>query len=215
MAGRTGLVSAIGRWARWWVLAAVLLLSVRGTADAQPLRSSVTLRRGSITLRVFLQEPRIPMGGIFLLKIQVVAPGDLTGTAVQYELPVYWADRVVQLSAVTDRETFEREGRIWTRITYSHRLAPLVLGRVRFDGLQITALKERFSVPTLEGLVVSGALVEPERPPEEPIKVTATATPTQVFVGEQVVYTLRFAVLATAELLQRPRYEPPSTEGFW
>jgi len=75
------------------------------------------------------------MGGIFLLKIQAVAPGDLYGDAVKFELPVLWADRIVQLSAISDRETFERAGRIWTRITYTYRLAPLVLGRVRFDGV--------------------------------------------------------------------------------
>ncbi len=215
MARRTGLVRGEKRAVQIGLVAFAFLLTVWGTGEAQPLRSSVTLRRGSVTLRVFLEEPRIPMGSIFLLKIQAVAPGDLPGTAVQYELPPYWADRVVQLSAISDRETFERGGRIWTRITYSHRLAPLILGRVRFDGLQVTVLKERFSVPTIEGIVVGGAAVEPERLPEEPIRVTATAAPTQVFVGEQVVYTLRFAVLASAELAQPPTYETPATEGFW
>jgi len=183
--------------------------------NAQPLRSSVTLKRGSITLRVFLEDPKIPMGGIFLLKVQATAPGDLYGDAVKFELPVFWADRVVQLSAITDRETFERAGRIWTRITYTYRLAPLVLGKVRFDGLQVTVLKERFSIPTIEGLVVSGAIQEPEQPIGPAVRVSAKVSPTQAYVGEQVVYTLQFAALANVDFAQQPTYEAPSTEGFW
>ncbi len=211
MAGRTGLV--VEKGAIGFVLLCLLL--AWGEANAQPLRSSVTLRRNSITLRVFLENPRIPVGGVFLLKVQVTAPGDLTGTAVQYELPAFWADRVVQLSAISDRENFERGGRIWTRITYTHRLAPLLLGTIRFDGLRITALKERFEVPTIEGFVMSGGTVEPEQPPADPVKVQASIVPQKVFVGEQVVYTLRFSVLSTVDFVQNPTYEMPSTEGFW
>jgi len=193
----------------------MILLAMLGLVEAQPLRSSVTLKRGSITLKVYLEEPKIPMGGIFLLKIQAVAPGDLYGDAVKFELPTLWADRVVQLSAVSDRETFEQAGRIWTRITYTYRLAPLVLGRVRFDGLQVTVLKERFSVPTIEGIVVSAATQEPEQPVGPPVKVNARVSATNVFVGEQVVYTLQFSSLANAEFASQPTYEAPSTEGFW
>jgi hypothetical protein len=193
----------------------MILLAMLGLVEAQPLRSSVTLKRGSITLKVYLEEPKIPMGGIFLLKIQAVAPGDLYGDAVKFELPTLWADRVVQLSAVSDRETFEQAGRIWTRITYTYRLAPLVLGRVRFDGLQVTVLKERFSVPTIEGIVVSAATQEPEQPVGPPVKVSARVSTTNAFVGEQVVYTLQFSSLANAEFASQPTYEAPLTEGFW
>jgi len=196
-------------------VSAMILLAILSLVEAQPLRSSVTLRRGSITLRVYLEEPKIPMGGIFLLKIQAVAPGDLYGDAVKFELPMLWADRVVQLSAISDRETFERAGRIWTRITYTYRLAPLVLGRVRFDGLQVTVLKERFSIPTIEGMVVSAAEQEPEQPVGPPVKVSAKVSTDRVFVGEQVVYTLQFSSLANAEFASQPTYEAPLTEGFW
>jgi hypothetical protein len=196
------------------VLAMILAMMV-SLVEAQPLRSSVTLKRGSITLKVYLEEPKIPMGGIFLLKIQAVAPGDLYGDAVKFELPTLWADRVVQLSAISERETFEQAGRIWTRITYTYRLAPLVLGRVRFDGLQVTVLKERFSVPTIEGIVVSAATQEPEQTVGPPVKVNARVSATNVFVGEQVVYTLQFSSLANAEFASQPTYEAPSTEGFW
>ena len=194
---------------------ATILLAMLSLVGAQPLRSSVTLRRGSVTLKVYLEEPKIPMGGIFLLKIQAVAPGDLYGDAVKFELPVLWADRVVQLSAVSDRETFEQAGRIWTRITYTYRLAPLVLGRVRFDRLEVTVLKERFSVPTIEGIVVSAATQEPEQPVGPPVKVNARVSTTNAFVGEQVVYTLQFSSLANAEFASQPTYEAPLTEGFW
>lgn len=195
------------------IILAVALVDIE--VRAQPLRSSVTLKRGSITLRVFLEEPRIRMGGIFLLKIQATAPGDLFGDAVKFELPVFWADRVVQLSAVSDRETFEQFGRIWTRITYTYRLAPLVLGRVKFDGLQVTVLKERFSVPTIEGEVLSGAVEEPQQPTGPPVRVSAKVEPSQAFVGQQVIYTLRFEALANVDFAQQPTYEEPSTEGFW
>ncbi len=214
MAGRTGLVSRSTMG--WQAAIGMVVLSVLWTgAFCQSLRSSVTLRRGDITLRVYLEEPRIPMGSVFLLKIQATAPGDLGVNAVQFELPAFWADRVVQLSALSDRELFEQGGRTWTRITYTYRLAPLVLGRVQFDGLRVTVLKEKFGVPTIEGVVVSGAQEEPEAPPGPPVKVTAFAEPPRVFVGEQVVYTLQFAALASADFAQRPTYEPPSTEGFW
>jgi len=155
------------------------------------------------------------MGGVFLLKIQATAPGDLYGDAVKFELPVFWADRVVQLSGVSDRETFERAGRIWTRITYTYRLAPLVLGKIRFDGLQVTVLKERFSIPTIEGMVVSGAAQEPVQSAGPAVKVSAKVVPTQAYVGEQIVYTLQFAALANVDFAQQPTYEAPSTEGFW
>ncbi|MCX7642815.1 MAG: BatD family protein [Armatimonadetes bacterium] len=199
------------------ILVTVLLgcMLVWDLLNAQPLRSSVTLKRGSITLKVFLEEPKIPMGGIFLLKIQATAPGDLYGDAVKFELPVLWADRVVQLSAISDRENFERAGRIWTRITYTYRLAPLVLGRIRFDGLQVTVLKERFSIPTIEGVVVSGAAQEPEQPTGPPVRVSAKVSSSQAYVGEQVVYTLQFAALANVDFAQQPTYEAPSAEGFW
>ncbi len=202
-------------WVGFWLAIIGLAFSPLEFIGAQPLKSSVTLERGNITLRVFLEEPRIRMGGIFLLKIQATAPGDLNVDAVKLELPVFWADRIVQLSAVTERETFEREGRIWTRITYSHRLAPLVLGRIKFDGLQVTVLKERFSVPTIEGEVLSGAIEEIDQPAGPPVKVSAKVNPEQVFFGEQVVYTLSFEALANLEFAQRPSYEQPSTEGFW
>jgi hypothetical protein len=212
MAWGKGLVGCL----RFKALASTaILLAALSLVEAQPLRSSVTLKRGSITLRVYLEEPKIPMGGIFLLKIQAVAPGDLYGDAVKFELPVLWADRVVQLSAISERETFEREGRIWTRITYTYRLAPLVLGRVRFDGLQVTVLKERFFVPTIEGIVVSAATQEPEQPVGPPVKVNAKVSATRVFIGEQVVYTLQFSSLANIDFASQPTYEAPSTEGFW
>lgn len=215
MARRKGLVSLGG--SKWSVGVTILSLWLAFTSSiqAQPLRSSVTLKRGSITLRVYLEDPKIPMGGIFLLKIQAVAPGDLYGDAVKFELPVLWADRVVQLSGVSDRETFEEAGRIWTRITYTYRLAPLVLGRVKFDGLKVTVLKESFSVPTIEGMVVSGAVQEQEQLVGPTVKVSAKVSTPQAFVGEQVVYTLQFASLASAEFASRPTYETPPTEGFW
>ncbi|MCX7966914.1 MAG: BatD family protein [Armatimonadetes bacterium] len=197
-------------------IAVILAWALAGNfLNAQPPRSSVTLKRGSITLRVFLEEPKIPMGGIFLLKIQATAPGDLYGDAVKFELPAFWADRVVQLSAVSDRENFEQAGRIWTRITYTYRLAPLVLGRIRFDGLQVTVLKERFSIPTIEGVVVSGATEEPEQPAGPPVRVSAKVDITQAYVGEQVVYTFQFSALANVDFAQQPSYEAPSAEGFW
>ncbi|MDW8026902.1 MAG: BatD family protein [Armatimonadota bacterium] len=196
-------------------LTTIAILLATNFAAAQPLRSSVTLKRGSITLRVFLEEPKIRMGGIFLLKIQAIAPGDLYGDAVKFELPILWADRIVQLSGITERENFEQFGRIWTRITYTYRLAPLVLGRIKFDGLQVTVLKERFSVPTIEGEVVSGAVEEPEQPIGPAIKVSAKVSPEQAFAGEQVVYILRFESLANVEFAQQPTYEEPLTEGFW
>ncbi len=214
MAWGTRLVGFERKGKIFWAVTILGCLLFWNLVNAQPLRSSVTLRRGSITLRVFLEEPKIPMGGIFLLKIQATAPGDLYGDAVKFELPVLWADRIIQLSAISDRETFEREGRIWTRITYTHRLAPLVLGRVRFDGLQVTVLKERFSVPTIEGEVVSGATQEPEQPAGPPIRVSAKVNQSRAYVGEQVVYTLQFSALANVEFTQ-PTYESPSTEGFW
>jgi hypothetical protein len=212
MAWRKGLVSCLKSKV---FVSTMILLVMLSLVKAQPLRSSVTLRRGSITLRVYIEEPKIPMGGIFLLKIQAIAPGDLYGDAVKFELPTLWADRVVQLSAISDRETFEQAGRIWTRITYTYRLAPLVLGRVRFDGLQVTVLKERFSVPTIEGIVVSAATQEPEQPVGPPVKVSAKVSADRAFVGEQVVYTLQFSSLSNAEFASQPTYEAPLTEGFW
>jgi len=215
MARGTRLVRFVCNGKTLWAMVLLLCASVGNLTNAQPLQSSVTLKRGSITLKVFLEEPKIPMGGIFLLKVQATAPGDLYGDAVKFELPALWADRVVQLSGVTERETFERAGRIWTRITYTYRLAPLVLGKVRFDGLQVTVLKEKFSVPTIEGMVVSGATQEPEQPAGPPVRVSARVNPTQAYVGEQVVYTLQFAALADVDFAQQPTYEAPSTEGFW
>lgn len=212
MAWGKGLVSCLR--GKIFVLAAIISV-LSSSLIAQPLKSSVTLKRGSITLRVCLEEPKIPMGGIFLLKIQAVAPGDLYGDAVKFELPAIWADRVVQLSAISDRETFEQGGRIWTRITYTYRLAPLVLGRIRFDGLQVTVLKERFLVPTIEGVVLSGAFQEPQQPVGPPVKVSAAVSAKSVFVGEQLVYTLRFSSLANTEFETQPTYEAPPTEGFW
>lgn len=211
MAWRKGLVTCLGFWS---AITVMVTLSVN-FATAQPLRSSVTMKRGNITLKVFLDEPRIRMGGIFLLKVQAVAPGDLHGDAVKFELPIFWADRVVQLSAITDRETFEQAGRIWTRITYSYRLAPLVLGRVKFDGLKVTVLKEHFSVPTIEGEVVSGVVKEPQQPVGPPVKVREKVNPEQAFFGQQVVYTLMFEALANVDFAQPPTYEQPKTEGFW
>lgn len=222
MARRARLVRAVARWlsrqpGKWrgvslflslWIFA---LPSLGGT---QSTRSSVTLRRDFITVRVFLQEPKIPLGGIFLFRVQVTAPGDLMGNAVQFTLPEAWADRVIQLNYISDKQTFERDGRIWSVLTYTYRLAPLRVGRIRFDGLQITALREKFVVPPIEGIVLSEAASEEEVPPGPPVRVTATVRPRRAFVGEQIVYTMRLAIAASANLLRNPTYEPPPTEGF-
>ena len=184
---------------------------------AQPPKGSVTVRRDAITVRVFLQEPTIPLGGIFILRVQVTAPGDLTGNAVQFALPEAWSDRVIQLNYTSDKQTFERNGRLWSTLTYTYRLAPLRVGHIRLDGLQITALRERFSIPPIEGVVLSGTQPEPTEPEPSgpPVRVNASVAPRQPFVGEQVVYTMEFAVAASAHLVRNPTYDPPTAEGFW
>jgi len=177
------------------------------------VRSSVTLRKEAITVRVFLQEPTIPLGGIFIFRVQVTAPGDLMGNAVQFALPEAWADRVIQLNYTSEKQTFERGGRLWSTLTYTYRLAPLKVGRIRFDGLQITALREKFLVPPIEGVVLSATAPE-EAPLGPPVKVTATVNPRRAFVGEQVVYTMRYAIATSVSVTRNPTYEPPSAEGF-
>lgn len=205
----------VGRWGKAIaLLGLVWLFALPAFSGAQAVRSSVTLRRENITVRVFLQEPTIPLGGIFLFRVQVTAPGDLMGDAVQFALPEAWSDRIIQLSYISDKQTFERGGRLWSTLTYTYRLAPLKVGRIRFDGLQITALREKFLVPPIEGVVLSGATFEEEAPPGPPVKVTATVSPRRAFVGEQVVYTMQYAVSTAVSVTRNPTYEPPSAEGF-
>ncbi len=198
--------------------ALLLSLCFLGFAGAQRPKSSVTLLKGDITVRVFLEEPTIYMGGIFLLRIQVTAQGALGEKlvqSVQYELPSAWSDRVIQLTPSTDLETFERAGRTWTTVTHTHRLAPLQSGRIRFDGLQIVALREKFFIPTIEGLVLSGAYPEREAPSGPPVKLTTSVQPRYPFIGEQAIYTLRFAALPSVDFASPPTYEAPKVEGCW
>ena len=223
MAWRTGVVRTTGRSAIWqvgrwgkvvalWGLVGLFTLSALNGAPA--VRSSVTLRKEAITVRVFLQEPTIPLGGIFVFRVQVTAPGDLMGNAVRFALPEAWADRVIQLNYTSEKQTFERGGRLWSTLTYTYRLAPLKVGRIRFDGLQITALREKFLVPPIEGVVLSGTAPEEKVPSGPPVKVTATISPRFAFVGEQVVYTMQYAIATSVSVTRNPTYEPPSAEGF-
>ncbi|MFA0775854.1 MAG: hypothetical protein THHGLFOP_001378, partial [Candidatus Fervidibacter sp.] len=65
----------VGRWGKAIaLLGLVWLFALPAFSGAQAVRSSVTLRRENITVRVFLQEPTIPLGGIFLFRVQVTAP---------------------------------------------------------------------------------------------------------------------------------------------
>lgn len=199
-----------------------LLLSfcLFGFAAAQRLKSSVTLRKGNITVRVFLEEPTVYIGGAFSLNIQVTAPGALGERLVQgtkYELPSAWSDRVIQLNTFTDVKTVEKGGQTWTVVTYTHRLAPrwLQSGRIRFDGLSVVVLREKFVIPTIEGLVLSGAYPEREAPSGPPVKLIASVQPRQIFVGEQVIYTLRFSALLSVDFVSNPTYEAPKVEGCW
>lgn len=228
MARREGLVKEIckhvGVQACKWIISLLLhactiallhVLFLVNVAIAQPLKSSVTLRREGVTVRVYLQDPTIHFGGIFLLKIQVTIQGEMKGDEVRVEqLPPQWAERVILLSTISDIQTFERAGQKFSTMTFNYRFAPLQPGRVKFDGIRLIAFQKAFHIPPIEGIAISGAIPREEAPiSAQPVRVTASVSTMRPFVGEQVVYTLTFASLPSADI-HRPTYEPPKAEGF-
>ncbi len=179
-------------------------------------RSSVTLTQQGVTLKVYLRDSRITMGGVFLLSLETTLPGDITVPVIQADLPEHWSRDLIYLSDISDAEAVWIGNQQFTKITRVYRLQPLRPGTIRFSGLRVSVPPATFTVPTLTGYVVSGGGLGPEQPlPEKPLRVEATANPRQPYLGQQVVYTLRLAVSPFVDLEPSPNYEPPQAEGFF
>ncbi|MCS7223239.1 MAG: BatD family protein [Armatimonadetes bacterium] len=179
-------------------------------------RSSVTLTKEGVTLKVYLKEPKITMGGVFLLTMETTLPGDITVPVIQAELPEKWSKDLIFLTDISDAETLWIGNQQFTKVTRIYRLAPLRSGTIRFDGLKVSVPPAYFTVPTLIGYVVSGSGIGRAEPvPQEPLKVSAVANPLTPYMGQQVVYTLRLLVSPFVDLEPSPNYEPPQAEGFF